>query len=56
MPAQLGDLVTLYKKLVDEGNDNIQLIGDSAGGNLAITFLQHLRISNENCHTQEILF
>ena len=47
MPAQLGDLVTLYKKLVDEGNDNIQLIGDSAGGNLAITFLQHLRISNE---------
>lgn len=47
MPAQLGDLVTLYKKLVTDGNDNIDLIGDSSGGNLAITFLQHLRITNE---------
>ncbi|RCK65088.1 putative steryl acetyl hydrolase mug81 [Candida viswanathii] len=47
MPAQLVDLVTTYKKLVSEGNDNIDLLGDSSGGNLAITFLQHLRIANE---------
>ena len=41
--SQLYELVATYDKLVSEGNDNFVFIGDSAGGNLAIAFLQYMR-------------
>ncbi|KAI5967885.1 hypothetical protein CANMA_002653 [Candida margitis] len=41
--TQLYELAATYNKLVSEGNDNFVLMGDSAGGNLAITFLQYLK-------------
>ena len=41
--TQLYELVATYEKLVSEGNDNFVFIGDSAGGNLAIVFLQYMK-------------
>ncbi|KAI5967882.1 hypothetical protein CANMA_002650 [Candida margitis] len=41
--SQLYEFVATYDKLAAEGNDNIVLMGDSAGGNLAIVFLQYLK-------------
>ena len=41
--SQLYELVATYDKLASEGNDNIVLMGDSAGGNLSIVLLQYLR-------------
>lgn len=42
-PQQLCEAALLYKSLVDtEGCSNIMLIGDSAGGNLAIELLAHI--------------
>ncbi|CCG24075.1 hypothetical protein CORT_0E04910 [Candida orthopsilosis Co 90-125] len=41
--SQLYELVATYDKLASEGNDNIVLMGDSAGGNLVIVLLQYLR-------------
>jgi len=43
----LHELAASYKKLVSEGNTNFVLMGDSAGGNLAITFLQYLKQEND---------
>ncbi|KGU05774.1 hypothetical protein MEQ_04303 [Candida albicans P87] len=48
MPYQLNQLISTYKNLIYQGNTNLILMGDSAGGNLAITFLQHLRLTNNN--------
>lgn len=39
----LHDLLLTYTNLVNQGNKNIILCGDSAGGHLAIVFLQYLR-------------
>ncbi|KAI3403274.2 hypothetical protein KGF56_003862 [Candida oxycetoniae] len=45
--TQLYQLAEVYQKLaVQDGNKNIILMGDSAGGNLAITFLQYLKQLN----------
>lgn len=50
LPYQLNQLADTYKKLTEEdGNSNIILMGDSAGGNLAIGFLQHLKKLNKPC-------
>ena len=38
MPYQLNQLISTYKNLIYQGNTNLILMGDSAGGNLAITF------------------
>ncbi|KAG7664811.1 uncharacterized protein J8A68_001693 [[Candida] subhashii] len=43
MTNQLHDLLQTYDKLVKEGNKNIILLGDSAGGHLSIVFMQYLR-------------
>ncbi|KAI5957720.1 hypothetical protein KGF57_002986 [Candida theae] len=40
---QLYELVATYEKLAAEGNDNIVLLGDSAGGNLSVALLQYLK-------------
>lgn len=39
-PRQLRQLDSIYSKLVEQGNDNILLMGDSAGGHLAISYTQ----------------
>ena len=41
--SQLYELVATYDKLASEGNDNIVIMGDSAGGNLAVVLLQYLK-------------
>ncbi|KAI5957717.1 hypothetical protein KGF57_002983 [Candida theae] len=41
--TQVYELAATYRKLVAEGNDNFILMGDSAGANLGIAFLQYLR-------------
>jgi acetyl esterase/lipase len=41
-PQQFKEIGYLYNKLVEEGNTNIVVIGDSAGGNLSLNLLQHL--------------
>ncbi|KAK6460202.1 membrane protein [Scheffersomyces coipomensis] len=48
MPNQLNELHQTYKRLAfEEGYTNISFIGDSAGGNLAVTYLQYLKLVNE---------
>ncbi|WPK24815.1 hypothetical protein PUMCH_002106 [Australozyma saopauloensis] len=42
-PHQLHQLHKTYSKLVSEKNDNIILMGDSAGGHLSISYTQFLR-------------
>ncbi|CAN3353538.1 hypothetical protein DICA3_A07272 [Diutina catenulata] len=42
-PHQLNQMHDLYSRLCSEGYDNITLMGDSAGGNLVIGYLQYLR-------------
>lgn len=42
-PRQLHLLHETYQNLVDDGFNNVILFGDSAGGHLAITYLQYLR-------------
>lgn len=41
-PTQYNEVNYIYDKLIAEGNTNVSLIGDSAGGNLALNVLQHL--------------
>lgn len=48
IPHQLTQLLETYTNLVKQGNENFLLMGDSAGGNLAITFTQYLRLSSNN--------
>ncbi|CAH2352194.1 hypothetical protein CLIB1423_06S00892 [[Candida] railenensis] len=44
LPTQLNELHRTYHKLtVQEGNSNIILMGDSAGGNLSIGYTQYLK-------------
>ncbi|CAK9441695.1 uncharacterized protein LODBEIA_P55630 [Lodderomyces beijingensis] len=44
VPTQLYQLSDVYEKLtVRDGNSNIVLMGDSAGGVLAVSFLQYLK-------------
>ena len=47
-PAALEDAVKLYKYLLENGykGENIAVIGDSAGGNLALAFSLYLRDHN----------
>lgn len=42
-PTQINQLDAMYLRLVAEGNTNIVLLGDSAGGNLSIGYTQLLR-------------
>ncbi|KGU26919.1 hypothetical protein MGK_04302 [Candida albicans P57055] len=44
VPYQLTELIDTYTNLVKDGSKNILLMGDSAGGNLALIFLQSLKI------------
>ncbi|KAI5957719.1 hypothetical protein KGF57_002985 [Candida theae] len=41
--SHVDELAATYIKLAEAGNDNIVLMGDSAGGNLAIVLLQYLK-------------
>lgn len=41
--SQLYELLSTYEKLANEGNDNIILMGDSAGANMSIALLQYLK-------------
>lgn len=41
-PTQYNEVNYVYDRLVEEGNTNILLVGDSAGGNLVLNVLQHL--------------
>jgi len=43
MPYQLHQLHETYTELVEKGYKRIILVGDSAGGNLAITYCQYLK-------------
>lgn len=43
LPLQILELHDTYKKLATENNTNIWFLGDSAGGNLAINYLQYLK-------------
>lgn len=45
--SQLYELAATYANLDLDGNNNIILLGDSAGGHLAITFLQYLKQEKE---------
>lgn len=45
--SQLYGLAATYAKLDLDGNNNINLLGDSAGDHLAITFLQYLKQEKE---------
>lgn len=44
-PAALSDAVSVYRGLLQQGHDpgRLAIIGDSAGGGLALALLQHLR-------------
>lgn len=42
-PTQLNQLDATYKKLGAEGNTNLILMGDSAGGHLSISYTQFLK-------------
>lgn len=42
-PTQINQLHETYLKLVEEGNSNIVLMGDSAGGHLAVAYTQFLK-------------
>lgn len=42
-PRQLRQLDAIYSKLVEEGNDNLILMGDSAGGHLAISYTEFIK-------------
>lgn len=42
-PRQLHQLHETYQNLIEDGFQDIILFGDSAGGHLAITYLQYLR-------------
>ncbi|KAI5956387.1 hypothetical protein KGF54_000862 [Candida jiufengensis] len=55
LTTQLYQLAETYKKLTEEdGNSNIILMGDSAGGNLAITFLQYLKQQKQKQKTNNL--
>ncbi|EMG48027.1 Esterase/lipase, putative [Candida maltosa Xu316] len=47
VPTQLMQLTETYTNLANQGHTNIILFGDSAGGHLAITFTQHLRLDEK---------
>lgn len=41
-PRQLNQLDLVYSDLVEQGNTNIILMGDSAGGHLSISYVQYI--------------
>mgnify|MGYP001172642550 FL=1 len=43
-PTQLHQLDETYNKLLDEGNENIILMGDSAGGHLSVAYTVFLKL------------
>lgn len=45
-PTQLKQLEETYNKLVASGTTNLILMGDSAGGHLAISYTQYLKLLN----------
>ncbi|KAI5967884.1 hypothetical protein CANMA_002652 [Candida margitis] len=45
--SQVYELAATYKKLAAQGNTNLILMGDSAGGNLGVAFLQYLKQEND---------
>lgn len=45
-PTQMEQLDKTYERLVKDGNKNLILLGDSAGGNLAIGYTQYLKAKN----------
>lgn len=47
-PRQREELEQTYRKLVNDGYRDIILMGDSAGGHLAVTFLTHLKSINSD--------
>lgn len=48
LPYQLNQFAHTYSNLTEkDGNSNIILLGDSAGGNIAITFLQKIVAHNQ---------
>ncbi|EPY53084.1 hypothetical protein SPOG_03629 [Schizosaccharomyces cryophilus OY26] len=52
-PTQILECVSVYEKLVSLGYRKIILIGDSAGGNLALSMLYHL---NEKSKSENIVW
>lgn len=46
-PSQLEQLHETYVKLLGEKNDNINLMGDSAGGHMAINYLHYLNYTSK---------
>lgn len=42
-PTQLKQMHEVYSKLVADGNTNIILMGDSAGGHLSVSYTQYLK-------------
>lgn len=48
LPYQMLQLVETYGKLMKEGHTNIVLVGDSAGGNMILSFLQYLKTRKTN--------
>lgn len=42
-PKQYNEVNLVYEKLISEGHTNVIVMGDSAGGNLAINVLQYLQ-------------
>lgn len=47
-PQQYQEVNWVYDKLVSEGNTNIVVMGDSAGGNLTLNVLQHLQSQEQS--------
>ncbi len=49
-PAQLEDALKVYQYLLDQGYDpkNIGVVGESAGGNLALALAQYLKGQNQS--------
>ncbi|KAK6457080.1 uncharacterized protein RJT20DRAFT_127210 [Scheffersomyces xylosifermentans] len=48
LPYQLAQLHQTYTSLARDGNTNIIFMGDSAGGNLAVGYLQRLKELNDS--------
>lgn len=55
VPYQTKQLIETYSKLVAEGHTNLILLGDSAGGNMILQFLQNLKISTNSVYPKNVL-
>ncbi|GEQ68227.1 hypothetical protein JCM33374_g1894 [Metschnikowia sp. JCM 33374] len=55
-PTQLHQLDDTYNKLLEEGNQNIILMGDSAGGHLSVAYTIYLRsLAKEVVYPSQLL-